>query len=161
MGSIVNIPFNFQPVNTVAGLNTNYTVPTGKYARVVVTADGEAFIGSIQASSNYTATYFSVTQSSKTCTLELWLKTGDVLSFTNTPASGSTTKNNTNGNVTPPQSSASTTTEIKVNTVVIARLVSRVIEASNLSGGSPSNLNINWSGTSNVAWVASEYNNVV
>lgn len=155
MSSIVSTAtlstFNFQPVNTTGGVNTNYTVPANRYARVVVTLDGDIYASNVTSGSS---TYvYGIDVSNKCCTLELWLKSSDVLSYTNsTPSgyfySGSSSGTNTNSG------GAYTLTEVRVNGNVVSRIISRIT-----AGTSASNALIYVSGNSNVAWFASEYNN--
>lgn len=85
------IPFNHQPVST--GVSTNYTVPSGKYARVVINLNasaacsqndslGTGFSGAPSASVNCQS-------DSKSNSIELWLKAGDNISFALQNAAGS------------------------------------------------------------------------
>lgn len=129
--------FNFQPVNTTGGANTNYTVPTNRYARVVVTLDGDTYI----SSTNSATTVYGLSISNKCCTMELWLKSGDVLSFSNSAASTTLTSGG-----------SATVTEARVNGTTVARMISRLTIA--MSSGSST-----IAGNSNVCWFSTEYNN--
>lgn len=86
------VPFNNQPVNT--GVTTaSYTVPAGKYSRVIVTVGLTASVSKSPVASATTgaaaqAGSYTANQGSFNDKLELWLKAGDVLSFTTSVASG-------------------------------------------------------------------------
>jgi hypothetical protein len=81
------IPFNFQPVNSGTINNASYTVPAGKYARVIATVQASA-----RASRTMTAVPNSYIHSgyggTDSKTVELWLRAGEVVTTTTTVASG-------------------------------------------------------------------------
>jgi hypothetical protein len=86
------IPFNNQPVNT--GVTAaSYTVPAGKYARVIVSIGLTATFsngGSLTniGSTTSGSTNYGVNTGHFNDKIELWLKAGDVLAFTTSLASG-------------------------------------------------------------------------
>ena len=85
------IPFNFQPVSTGASTST-YTVPSGKYARVVISLSSE--IG-VQTTANPSGapvvgeSFF--TDGSNSISKEFWLKATDSVSLSTTSGSGTIT----------------------------------------------------------------------
>jgi hypothetical protein len=95
MSAIINIPFNFQPVNTGAVNNSSYTVPNGKYARVVILLTATATASMMFPPINASQPCVSV--QSNQVSAELWLKSGDVISFSSSPATGSFTSAFFNG----------------------------------------------------------------
>ena len=95
MAAPIVVPFNNQPINT--GVTTaSYTVPAGKYSRVIVSIGLSAQFSKTPTSNettganSQTGSYMS-TPASFNDKLELWLKAGDVLAFTTTTASGTIT----------------------------------------------------------------------
>lgn len=74
------IPFNHQPVAT-GSQSTTYTVPSGKYSRVVVTLNAAVFMS---ASTSAAVANFPPSGGSQndSVVVEIWAKAGDAISFT-------------------------------------------------------------------------------
>jgi hypothetical protein len=78
------IPFNHQPISTGVGSST-YTVPSGKYTRLVVAVHTSAYGNVSQANQRVE----SMSNDSNTVTQAYWLKAGDVVTVSTTSASAS------------------------------------------------------------------------
>jgi hypothetical protein len=79
------IPFNFQPVNTGIS-NSTYTVPAGKYARVVVnlSASARIFNTSLVATGGEA---IAVSNNTQSLSVEVWARAGEAFSAsTSAPA---------------------------------------------------------------------------
>ena len=87
MSSVVNIPFNNEPVGLDFKNNASYTVPVGKYARVVVNIECAIYVTDAVNNSNFMR-YPSPSMSDKTREVELWLPSGTILASSKTNASG-------------------------------------------------------------------------
>jgi len=151
------IPFDFNPVNNDE-TDTSYTVPAGKYAIVTVTISVSAFgytTGSV-ASSNAVN---MATSSANATSLELRLKSGEVLTKTESAASGSDSVGSaTQGWLFTQGTSIAAAL---VNSVEVAELrchaVSGIYDASTAAGITHY---ASVAGSALVHWHVSEYNNI-
>jgi len=140
-------PFNHQPISTQRGSGT-YTCPAGKYARIVITLAGYA----LGIPGTYTAQpiHIAATSSSFNETVDVWVKAGDVITFSLVTASGST------GAVAEGSMSGASTASALYNGTVFAKFMAGAVatHAVQTSGTATSVLN----GGSEVNWYAAEYN---
>lgn len=89
MASTRQFPFNHEPVNTTAIDAATYTVPSGKYARVVINYYLFAVPSTNLASSGVSQDFQAEIENlGKYGEVEIWLKDGDVVSWSGTNASG-------------------------------------------------------------------------
>jgi hypothetical protein len=150
MSAPMIIPFNFQPVNTVVGTTATYTVPAGKYA--IVRLDGTAVAKISSAYASTTGVNASPTATAGNKSSEIILKSGDILSSSLSNAGGSVA-----GDGNGAGGSAESIATYLVNGVAIF-VVKAVISCTTAynSNGMPSV--INFSGTTTLGYLASEYN---
>jgi len=154
MGSPMIIPFNFQPVNTVVGTTASYTVPAGKYAKVSITASASSRLApGSGSSSQYSINTLSA--SSNSDTKDIMLKSGDVLTSSLTNASGSHSTSTT----VITQGSSESVVNVMVNGVVIFSVRAPISTGVNTTSN-PAVLLCNYTGSTSVGYIASEYNNL-
>lgn len=134
------------PVKTVVGTGA-YTVPAGRWARVVVNLSASARV----SSSAGTLTALSGTGNSDSRTIELLLKSGDVISSSLTNASG-TTSCVSLMTLASSESSAS----LVVNSTTVATVRAPAVGHCNAGSGANS---VTMTGFSSYGYVASEYFN--
>lgn len=77
------IPFNFQPIATGTVLNGSYTVPSGKYARVLINCHAMARISAATADGT-----IALSSNADSVVAEFWLKAGDAITTVATGATG-------------------------------------------------------------------------
>jgi hypothetical protein len=135
------IPFNHQPVNrgTTAG---TYTVPSGRYARVVASlsayagASKTAFITSFPSGSSPS---YDCKPDSNQASIELWLRAGDVVSTAGVVASGTASFSINNAGSLPgvitASERASSRAIVRVNSADVCS-VSAIVQASFAVGAS-------------------------
>jgi hypothetical protein len=145
------IPFNFQPVTTVVATTASYTVPAGKYSRVVIDMDCSAWITSATQSTGTGGTAVGGSPGNSSKTKELWLKAGDVLTNSTTNASGSviSAASGAAGGV------GTSTATFTLNSTVIATCkasATAAVFAGSIAGS------VTFSGIATVSYTASEYN---
>lgn len=155
MASIVHIPFNFAPVSIQSGSGT-YTVPSGKYARVEISATAKAFLDSISFASN-SVLFMSTSGGHAEKSIELWLKSGDVITTSASLASGSL-QTVSSGGFDYDQDKFTTTLTILVNGVAFAK-VSATLSAA-VGVDTSADLTFPISGSTEYNYIASEYNNI-
>ena len=132
------IPFNFQPVATVAAGST-YTVPSGKFARVVATLTVSALVGASGGSNG-------AQSQTNTGVFEYWLKAGDVITVTGVTGA-------TSGGAVTGVASATVTAEVTINGTTSA-----TVGASASYTGAGGSWSI--SGARRFEVLASEYNQI-
>lgn len=81
------IPFNYQPVNSGNIANASYTVPSGKYARIVATLTTTMSLAGSSSTQGGNG--------SDSCIVEYWLRAGEVVTVTQTLNNFSTSTGNT------------------------------------------------------------------
>ena len=90
-GIPLQYPFNFHPVNTGRGTQaSSYTVPAGKYARVIITLSVTAYFTNA-SSGGSAADVLSHSDGSETVSFETYMTAGEQLTFSATAASASDT----------------------------------------------------------------------
>lgn len=151
MASIINIPFNFQPVNTGVVANGSYTVPAGKYARVMATLSVKSYMGPlVQVSGSVDGG-----NGEDSVSIELWLKSGDIVSVSNSAGSATATAS---GNINQASNFANaiSTANLLVNGVVVSS-----VTCASWVYLTPANTTIfNLSGTANVNYQYAEFTNI-
>lgn len=166
MTSRVIIPFNFAPVSSSRGTTGSYTVPSGKYARITITV----------SHSFYPSTGFvgvlGVTTSAESChgdgfqgSFDIWMKSGEVLSLSNTNTNGSAAISSNGGAVgrAALNALANISSGITVNSVLWRNIISRAsfsLVATVPQAGfyETNSLSIYMNCESSVSWWAEEYN---
>lgn len=168
MPAPIVVPFNFQPVNTGRS-TTTYTVPAGRYSRVIINIGltASSNLANATAASQAVAQGGSIGINSDTCSesIELWLKAGDVLSFTTTVASGSATwtlSSMSSGVMYTDSTSASSSATINLNAASLATFYATAQAVFSMVatsvGSATSGTYATFSGTSTVVITYAEFN---
>ena len=147
MSSLINIPFNHEPIDTVQKFNTDYTVPIGKYARVVINVSCSAYVSHTD---NPNVRIKTLDNGTVNESIEIWANSSDVISSVRTPANTNTES--------PLTAKGTSTVSIKLNGVIFVSLASTALSTSTNTGGLPYFTQI--SGIVNVGMHAEEFNNV-
>jgi len=160
------IPFNFQPSSSSRGTTASYTVPAGKYALVTITIShsfypSTGFVGAQPITTLAESCHGNGFQGS----FDIWMKSGEVLSLSNTNTNGSASiSGNTSGIARAPlNASANISSGITVNTVLWRNIISRasfslVAYAPQVQVFETSSLSISMTCESSIGWWAQEYN---
>jgi hypothetical protein len=139
------IPFNNQPANTGAGSST-YTVPSGKYTRLVVAVHTSAY-GNVSLINQVV----DMSNDSNTVTQAYWLKAGDIVTVSTTSASASNTP--ATGAVVFLRASSIASVFINGTTVIDSESYSYIQTGSTIAG-----VTISISGNSSARYFYEEYN---
>ena len=167
MSSAYLIPFNFQPVNTVVGSSGTYTVPANMYAYATITLNSTVGVGSFTGNNvsgaSRTINILSINSGSRVC--HVFLKAGDVLSFSTLSASGVTSTPTSFGGgtgVTHIVSHNDTARQSAlVNSSIFSSAVSSLFIDATYTGtatSSPQTFTQNISTTTSFSFIISEYN---
>jgi hypothetical protein len=166
MSSAYLIPFNFQPVNTVVGSSGTYTVPANMYAYITVTLNSTmgllAESGTNITSLSRTINALSINSGSKVASI--YLKAGDVLSFsatngsgvTNTYSFGSGSSINANITINTTASQSAFVNSLSFTSAISSLSFNGDFSATALAG--TQTLSQNVSTTTSFSFIISEYN---
>ena len=158
MSSIVNIPFNHEPVGLNFKNNASYTVPAGKYARVVANIECSIYVTDAVNNSN-TTRYPSPSMADKTREVELWLPSGTVLASSKTNASGKITS----GNAQPANAGIYFSNYSEVLLTVDGNTIKKVRAHGTIGGEGDAASQIidqSWAGHTDVSFHIEEYNSI-
>jgi hypothetical protein len=148
------IPFNFQPSATGNVANAGYTVPAGKYARVMANLSVKSHPSSYSAVGSGSPPVYAASGEDST-SIELFLKSGDVVSVSNSAGSATATASG-NAYAASNFAVAVSTANISVNGTIVAS-----VTCSSSCFLSPANITtMNLSGTSTVNYSYAEFNNI-
>jgi hypothetical protein len=159
----IDIPFNYDPIDNLE-TTTSYTVPAGKYAIVSATlsvsASGSVIAGGAGGTTaNGQGNSQSVSSSANSAVVQLRLKSGSVLTKSETPASASdSTSANLTGRV---QTNGSSNAKLLVDGVEVSE-IDCAAHANGYDSDSVGsrNLTASVSGTAKVHWHIAEYNSI-
>jgi len=129
------LPFDHHPVNTLTVDNDDYTVPAGKFARIIATLSVEAHVSAVSAAPT------TISNGENSTSLEFWADTGDVVDVSRTAASASGTLYQT----------AQSVAAITFNTAIVGRIFANA--SAYLSSGTST-----ITGTALVNYQVEEYN---
>lgn len=150
MASIVHIPFNFAPINTGSTTST-YTVPSGKYARVLFSITSRTWIVPSTGNTDPNANC----SDSNTVTGDIWLMSGDVVAMSSTIASGTFT--NPSGAGATISATGSSSTRLTVNSSEASRVESMVSFLFLSASSTPA---VSLDGSASMSIFFQEYNNI-
>ena len=165
MPAPIVIPFNFEPIQTFAQ-TASYTVPAGKYAYVNIAGNLTALATTANLNhqfQNNLQSFFgnSVTEN---CDFGVWLKSGSVISFSVTNATGSaniTVNGGGSGVGFMDQQSSSTSLNVLINSVSAYTLAATA--HCGIAGYTTVSVNANYAtftGTNGIRMVITEYNKI-
>jgi len=140
-------PFNHQPISTQRGSGT-YTCPAGKYARVVITLAGYAL--GIPGTATVNPIHIAATSSSFNETVDIWVKAGDVITFSLVAAGSST------GAVAAGSVNGTSTASALYNGTSFAKFIAGAAATHAVQSAGTSTSDV--TGASEVNWYAAEYN---
>ena len=138
------IPFNFQPANTGTVLNGSYTVPSGKYARVIINLSAMARISAATSDSDG-GEYVAISSNSDSSTIEVWAVAAEAFTTSTSSASG--------GPGASTHSISTASVSIGGTQLAIARAA-----ASGIIGGGGADDNVTISGAASASMRYEEYN---
>jgi hypothetical protein len=152
------IPFDNRPASTQQGSGT-YTVPSGKFARLKISLDVTAYFDEADwttvVSGGDVYDYKPGRESEK---FELWLNSGDVVTFSNTAASDSNLNNTGSPQIASLAGESSCT--VSVNTGGGASIVASVRCRGEIFINQKNTTTANIGGTAVSYWHAEEYNEI-
>jgi hypothetical protein len=152
------IPFNFQPVNVVSASSGSYTVPSGKYAKVTVVLSSQMAFSSLSGTATAVTNTNIFSSESGHVVVDLYLKAGDVLSFSSSSGSGAsvtTSGGNTSGSFVL-STSSSQSALVNSNTAAVARgYIGGFIS---VQGTANSAMGVNVGTNNGFSYTAQEYN---
>ena len=136
---------------TVVGTGS-YTVPTGKTARILASISASAYTTSTSGTHNGPGTLLAKGGEDSSI-IELFLKSGDVITTSLVNASGSISVSSTYGWI---ENSSSSIASLLVNGVIIAT-VRAVVTASIFAQGTTLFPSITFSGATSFGYISNEY----
>ena len=141
MADNLQFPFNHAPVSLGFADNTSYTVPAGKYARVLFCYSASAYTYAGDPGQS-----ISVTTDNQNGVFEIWLRDGDIIDATTVVA-------NANAGASDKQLSGFSRINITVNGTIAKRVYAYATAS---SGGSTPNLFLRGNAAFTIS--AEEYN---
>jgi hypothetical protein len=169
MSSAYLIPFNFQPVNTVVGSSGTYTVPANMYAYATVTLNSTMGLSAATANNitgvSRTINTLSINSGSRVASI--YLKAGDVLSFSTVNGNGVTSSNQTIPPGNPVSASITINTMANQNALVNSSIFTSAVSSLSFDGDfsgtattTPQSFIQNVSTTASFSFIISEYNSI-
>ena len=152
------IPFNHQPMNVVSG-SGSYTVPSGKYARVCVTLGSAISLGVLTGSATaFSGATIVATSANNQVVIDVYLKAGDVLSFSTTSAASYSvlTSGGASSATFYPNTTASSL--VSINSVIFSSAISNLSGIVQVSGSSNSTMGFTPSANNIGYYISQEYN---
>lgn len=156
------IPFNHQPVSVGRSTGT-YTVPSGKYARVTVSAYVSARTSANSSGSGFTISSYNTHGDTHNEVFHYWLSAGDSITFSGSSASGNATAAIPGGAGLAYTSTAhaDTTLSVDVNGNSSASLLARAIVNISVTNGGAAPINFvfaSFGGSFSCTFFYEEYN---
>jgi hypothetical protein len=163
MSALINIPFNFQPVNSGNVANAGYTVPAGKYSRIMATlstyARNSTFTISIAGSGQHMP---NISSGNDSTSVELYLRSGEVVSVSNTSASGTISVASSASTSSPTGNGSQSIAQLLVGGVIVAQSKSAVsgVLIADVASGLATTFTVTMVGSSDVNYRYEEFNNI-